>query len=299
MDYVIGVDAGGTKTEAIAYSLSGEELGKSICGFGNLLCGKEEGLKNILDSIEGCMKGLDSEGLKKIYVGAAGMEVGNNACLIEESIKKATNKEVQVINDGELALRALLKGEDGILTIAGTGSIVIGVNGTFTYRCGGWGHLLGDEGSGYAVAIKAFKRMIYEKEVALEKSVLSKTILEELGFNSVDNIMEFVYSSTKDRIAKIATTVSRLAEEGESNALYILNTEGEKLAITTERVYKKLNFEGQCRIAIKGSVIEKSKNLRRAFEYYLASNLKDVRLVCEEVSSCKGAYYMWLKRDVV
>lgn len=295
MDYVIGVDAGGTKTEAIAYSLSGEELGKADYGFGNLLCGENEGIKNILDSIEGCMKGLNQEGLKKIYVGAAGMEVGNNACIIEKNIRKAINKDVIVINDGELALRSVLKGEDGILTIAGTGSIVIGINGTSKYRCGGWGHLLGDEGSGYSIAIRSFERMIYEKEAALERSVLSKNILKKLELSSVDDIMGFVYTSTKDRIANVTTLVSKLADEGENNALNILRVEGEKLAITTERLYKILNFQGQCSIGIKGSVIEKSKNLRKAFEDYLVNNLKNVRLVCEDVSSCKGAYYMDLK----
>ena len=56
MKYVIGVDGGGTKTETIAYNLKGEELTKSITGFGNLVSGKDEALKNIVSSIDNCIK---------------------------------------------------------------------------------------------------------------------------------------------------------------------------------------------------------------------------------------------------
>ena len=52
MDYIIGVDGGGTKTEAVAYDLDGEVLDKALTGFGNLVNGKEEALNNIIDSIK-------------------------------------------------------------------------------------------------------------------------------------------------------------------------------------------------------------------------------------------------------
>ncbi len=127
-----------------------------------------------------------------------------------------------VINDGELALKAVLKGEDGVLTIAGTGSICIGIRNNIKDKCGGWGHLLGDEGSGYSIAIKALRRMIHEQELNLERSRLHKEILKELNITNTDEICAFVYSSTKDKIASLTTLISKLAEEGEENAIAIL-----------------------------------------------------------------------------
>ncbi|APH15824.1 badF/BadG/BcrA/BcrD ATPase family protein [Clostridium sporogenes] len=295
MDYVIGVDAGGTKTEAIAYDLKGHELIKKVTGFGNLVLNKKEAINNILNSIKTCIDELSKEGLKKIYIGAAGMEVANNAYVIEENIKENFHADVLVINDGELALKAVLKGQDGILTIAGTGSICIGIRNNIKDKCGGWGHLLGDEGSGYSIAINALKRMIYEEELNLEKSKLHKEILKELNIRSTDEICAFVYSSTKDKIASLTTLISKLGEEGEENAIDILKKEGKALGVITERVYKRLNFENKCLIGVKGSVIEKAKVLRQAFKEYLLANLGEVEIVQEDVSSSKGAYYMYLK----
>ncbi|EJO5346923.1 ATPase [Clostridium botulinum] len=295
MDYVIGVDAGGTKTEAIAYNLKGDELVRKVTGFGNLVLNQKEAIDNICNSIKVCIGQLSKEGLKKIYVGAAGMEVGNNAYIIEKNIRENFNIDGTVINDGELALRAVLKGQDGVLTIAGTGSICIGIKNNIKDKCGGWGHLLGDEGSGYSIAIRALKRMIYEQELNLEKSKLHKEILKELNITSTDDICAFVYSSTKDKIASLTTVISKLAEEGEENAIDILKKEGKSLGVITERVYKRLNFKNKCLIGIKGSVIEKAKVLSQAFEEYLLPNLGDVEIVQEDVSSAKGAYYIYLK----
>lgn len=295
MDYIIGVDAGGTKTEAIAYNLKGDELAREVTGFGNLVLNEKEAINNVCNSIKTCIDKLGKGELKKIYIGAAGMEVSNNAYILEKNIKESFGTDVLIVNDGELALKAVLKGQDGILTIAGTGSICIGIKNNIKDKCGGWGHILGDEGSGYSIAIKALKRMIYEEELNLEKSKLHEEILKTLNIKSIDEICTFVYSSTKDKIASLTTLVSKLAEEGEENAIFILKEEGEALGQTTERVYNRLNFNNKYAIGIKGSVIEKSKVLRQAFKEYLLDNLGKVEIVQEDISPTKGAYYMYLK----
>ncbi|MGO5091244.1 N-acetylglucosamine kinase [Clostridium sp. LCP25S3_F10] len=295
MDYIIGVDAGGTKTEAIAYNLKGDELAREVTGFGNLVLNEKEAINNVCNSIKTCIYKLGKEELKKIYIGAAGMEVSNNAYILEKNIKESFGTDVLIVNDGELALKAVLKGQDGILTIAGTGSICIGIKNNIKDKCGGWGHLLGDEGSGYSIAVKSLKRMIYEEELNLEKSKLHEEILKTLNIKSIDEICTFVYSSTKDKIASLTTLVSKLAEEGEENAIFILKEEGEALGQITERVYNRLNFNNKYAIGIKGSVIEKSKVLRQAFKEYLLDNLGKVEIVQEDISPTKGAYYMYLK----
>ena len=293
MNYIIGVDGGGTKTEAVAYDLEGNVLKTSLKGFANLLNNKEEALKNIHDSIKEITDEYGVENLKGLYLGIAGSESGDNAKLIKEVADKFY-KDSLVMNDGELALKAMLEGEDGILTIAGTGSISFGVNGDKSVRCGGWGHLLGDEGSAYKISIEAIKRMIFENDNNLEKSELTKKVMEYLKIESIDQVIPFVYSSTKDEIAKLAVVVSILAEDGDEICISIMEKEGLELAKTTENTYKKLGFE-KCSIGLVGGVIRKSKVVRTVFEKYLNENINVVSYIDTQVSAAKGAYYIYLK----
>lgn len=294
MHYIIGVDGGGTKTEAVAYDLEGNALDKSLTGFANLINGKEEALNNIVDAIKGLTNKYGLENLKGLYLGIAGAETGNNIDIIKEEINKKIGTTPVVVNDGELALRAMLKGEDGILTIAGTGSIAFGIKENKSTRCGGWGHMLGDEGSGYKLSIEAIKNMIYEYDNSLEKSKLTIKLMEKLNIKEVDEIIDFVYSSSKDKIAVGAPIVSMLAEEGDTLAKKILEDEAKALAKTTENVYKKLGFE-KCSIGLVGGVVRKSRIFREAFEKALSENINVISFIDDNISAAKGAYYMYKK----
>lgn len=292
--YVIGVDGGGTKTEIVAYDLKGEIIGSSLKGFGNLLNGKEEALTNIISGIKELVDKLSIDGLKGLYLGLAGSESSENSRLVYEAIRKEFNIESVIMNDSQLALKALLKGEDGILTIAGTGSIAFGIKDGEEARCGGWGNLLGDEGSGYKIAIEAFKNMIYEYDYGLDQSELSMQILNFLNLKEVNDIIGFVYSKTKDEIASITPIVSKRAEEGDEIAIKIMKEEGKAIAKTTERIFNKLGFQS-CKIGIVGGVLKKSKVVRKMYESYLNEKIKVEAFVDEEISPAKGAYYIYLK----
>lgn len=292
MKYIIGVDGGGTKTEAVAYDLNGEVLAKSLTGFGNLLNDEKEALKNILDSLEVILDKLGKEDLQGLYLGLAGSEVGHNAQIVKDGIKAKFNLDSVIMNDGDLALKALLKGEDGILVIAGTGSTAFGIKGNKQARCGGWGHLLGDEGSAYKISMEAFKKMIHEYDFGLERSELSEAILKKLNMKQVDEIIAFIYGATKDEIAGFAGFVSQYAENGDNEAKAILVNEGITLAKDAERVFNSLGFES-CKIGLVGGAIRKSVILREAFESYLNGNINVVEYVDNDVSAAKGAYYIY------
>ncbi|HEX9026806.1 MAG TPA: BadF/BadG/BcrA/BcrD ATPase family protein [Clostridium sp.] len=291
MKYVIGVDGGGTKTEASAYDSDGKAMITSVKGFANLLNNKEIALDNIVSAIREIIDRFGTNDLSGVYLGIAGSEVGENAKIISDKIKNELKIDSIVMNDSEIALKAMLKGNDGILTIAGTGSIVFGINNNITSKCGGWGNLLGDEGSGYSIAIDSIKRMIFEEEHSIPQSELTKKIMVKLGIKSVDEITNFVYSSTKDEIASLTPIVARLGEVGDKIAYEILINEGVELAKTVENVYKKLKFES-CSIALVGGVIREAKVVRKAFEDYLRENIVIENIVDEDISPTIGAYYI-------
>ena len=291
MKYIIGVDGGGTKTEAVAYDFQGNIIVTSVKGFANLLNNREKALNNIVDSIREIIDVLKEDELVDLYLGIAGSEVGYNAKIIKDTIKNELKTDCVLMNDAEIALKAMLRGNDGILTIAGTGSIAFGVKNNSSVRCGGWGNLLGDEGSGYKIAIDAIKRMIFEEENSLPKSELTTRIMKRLGAKSIGEVVTFVYSSTKDEIASLAEIVSILGEEGNNIAEEILVNEGVDLAKTVINVYRKLKFES-CSIALVGGVIRKAKILRKSFEKYLRENIVIEDIVDDEISPTIGAYYI-------
>lgn len=291
MKYIIGVDGGGTKTEAVAYDFQGNIIVTSVKGFANLLNNREKALNNIVDSIREIIDVLKEDELVDLYLGIAGSEVGDNAKIIKDIIKNELKTDCVLMNDAEIALKAMLRGNDGILTIAGTGSIAFGVKNNSSVRCGGWGNLLGDEGSGYKIAIDAIKRMIFEEENSLLKSELTTRIMKRLGAKSIGEVVTFVYSSTKDEIASLAEIVSILGEEGNKIAEEILVNEGVDLAKTVINVYRKLKFES-CSIALVGGVIRKAKILRKSFEKYLRENIVIEDIVDDEISPTMGAYYI-------
>lgn len=295
MNYIIGVDAGGTKTEAIAYSLKGDELTRADTGYGNMVLNKAAALNNIVKAIEICMNNLESKKPMAIYLGIAGVEAGDNKTLVEKAIKEKIDTNIMVLNDAEIALEALLEGEDGILTIGGTGSISLGRYKGKRASAGGWGHLLGDGGSGYFVSIEAFKNMIMEEECNIIKSKMSKKILEELSLNNVQEIKGFIYSSTKAEIASFTPLIVQMANNGERNAIEILKRAGIELAVNTERLYNRLNFKGTVKVALKGSVVTKIEIVREEFEKYLRNVIDDLIILDEDISSAKGAYYLAIK----
>ncbi|MGL4742592.1 MAG: N-acetylglucosamine kinase [Sarcina sp.] len=296
MMYVIGVDGGGTKTEAVAYDLHGNRICSALTGFGNLLNNKDEALQNVISAVENIATQLKDCDLQGIYLGLAGSEVANNSKIVYDEIQKLFNTKVKVMNDSELALKALLKGEDGILTIAGTGSISFGINNDIQWKAGGWGHLLGDEGSAYKIAIESIKNMIQENDNNMELGELSLNILEFLDIKSPDEIIEFVYSSTKDEVAKLAVIVSKLAHDGDEKARNILISEAKLLGETTRQVFSKLNFS-KCSVGLVGGVVKRSIIFREVFENYLNERVDIVSYIDEDVSPAKGAYYIHKKES--
>jgi N-acetylglucosamine kinase-like BadF-type ATPase len=242
MDYIIGVDGGGTKTEATAYNLIDEKLATYTAGPGNLAVNFAGSIKNITLAISQCMQSINNNGIpgdcKGIYLGIAGSEVGSNIRLLESVINSAFHCHVEVVHDSELAHAAIFQGQDGIITIAGTGSVSYGRVLGKTDKTGGWGHVLGDEGSAYWIALEALKRMTVEQDLGLGPSALSLKILAYLDVVSVDAMKEFVHSAGKYEIANVAKLVVEIGQAGASDALTILDRAGFELAQMTVRLYK-------------------------------------------------------------
>lgn len=293
--YILGVDGGGTKTEAIAYDLGGRELARGYAGLGNILIDKDVALKNIDISILECTKTLKIENCVYMCLGLAGCEAGDNKLVIKQHLKRKIHCPIKVINDGELALSALLKGNDGIMTIAGTGSITIGKYKGLSVRVGGWGHLIGDQGSGYFIAMEAIRSVFLENDLGVPDSILTEEIFKGANCNNREELLQFVYNSNKGEIASLVPIILRMWEKGDDICTKILKDAGVDLAQNTIRAIKLLGIKGEISVGIKGSIITKIQIVKKQFINELSKNAIKIVLCDEDISSAKGAYYLGIK----
>lgn len=295
MNYIIGVDGGGTKTEAVAYDMDGNKISEGRAGFGNLLINEKQATANIIQAIEQSMTAIDDGSCLYICLGLAGYGGVENPQGIKSALSKAFKVSFTIVNDAIIAHAALLKGNDGILTISGTGSVSIGIHKGIEKSAGGWGHILGDEGSGYWIAMQAFIRMTQEEDEGYEYSHLTESILKKLGYLSVMELKKFIYSATKSEIAAFVPLIVQHAEKGDGFSQNILNQAGYHLAIQTLEVIKKLKLCENVTIALKGSILTNIPLVQSSFINHIKLENPNVKFVLEDVSATLGCYYIAMK----
>ncbi|MBT2665126.1 ATPase [Bacillus sp. ISL-4] len=296
MNYIIGVDGGGTKTEAVAYDLEGNKISEGKAGYGNLLINEKQAIANIIQAIEQCITPIDKGSCRYICLGLAGYGGVENPQGIKRALSRAFNAPITIVNDGIIAHAALLKGNDGILTISGTGSVSIGIHKGIEKSAGGWGHILGDEGSGYWIAMQAFIKMTKEEDEGYEYSHLTETILKKLGLHSVMELKKFIYSATKSEIAAFVPLIVQHAEKGDGFSQNVLNQAGYHLSKQTLEVIKKLKLSENVTIAIKGSILTNIPLVQSSFINHIKLEKPNVKFVLDEVSATLGCYYIAMKQ---
>ena len=295
MGYIIGIDAGGTKTTATAFSQTGEALGSSRSGFGNLAVDFDIGMGHICETINELIQ-KNGDGCEFICLGCAGMEEGNLVPRTEEYLTGRYGCRAYATNDGLLAHYALLNGQDGVLVIGGTGAIAYLKKGRELHRFGGWGHLINDDGSGYSIAMKAVRYLTFSYDTGNFETPLKKAVFDQLGLKDIWELVDFIYSNKKGAVASIVPAIERLADAGDEQACSILSWAGEKLAYLVVNLCRQNDLRDP-RVAISGSVIRKTAMLKRIFCETIKENIGDFTLIDNDADPAKGGYYIWLEQQ--
>ena len=221
--YVMGVDGGATKTLAAVLDLEEKRLHVGHGGPSNEdAVGTKAAVQALLDAADAA---IERAGIGAAELGAAVLAIaGTNTNAIAGSVREARTDAWIVVNDVLAAWATATGVGPGVATIAGTGSNVFGVGGTGAelraWRAGGWGHLLGDEGSGYWLGVQSIKAALRHREASGPATALSDAAVEFFGAESVEAVAQSVYSKplTKGEIAAFAVETSRLAEQGDAVA---------------------------------------------------------------------------------
>lgn len=283
MEYIIGIDAGATKSELIAYDLNCNPIYKNIGGYGNPSVSIDATIENITRLIEKTLVDLQKDKCVFMAIGMSGVESGN----FHETIKKYIDErfciENVLLNDVVMAAKAYLGNEDGILTIAGTGSSTYCQKENTGEMVGGWGHVLGDEGSGYYTVVQAFKRVAYKIDNNMELDNLSKELMDKIQAKNASDLKGFIYGNEKVVIASLFSIVANEAKKGDKAAIMLLEDAGRHLAQETITGYKKFNYKDKVKIGIKGGVFHNSDIVYSTYEKELRDNIDDFIIIKEDI----------------
>jgi glucosamine kinase len=239
---VIGVDIGGSKTHGIR-AVDGEPAAEAVAGSANVAAVGAAEAGRQLDAV---FAQLDTRAVDAVCAGAAGADGTESVATITRLIAdRVPGARVSVVHDARLVLAA----EDldaGVALIAGTGSVAWGrrVDGTEA-RAGGWGHLLGDEGSGYRVALDAVRHALDRMDSGAPVDPLTSALLAGCGLADRTELIDFVYVRQDRRYwAERAAVVTGLAVQGDPAAIAIVDAAAEALAALATRVLGRLDLPG-------------------------------------------------------
>ena len=256
--HFLGVDGGATKTLAVIVDAGGHEIGRGMAGSGNQAAvGPERAVASIRRAVaEAARHAGSSEAFLAAWIGLAGVDrPGDRDRLLPHLDALAT--VVQLTNDAELALTGL---DDavGVAVIAGTGSIALGRDaaGT-TARSGGWGHIIGDEGSGYEVGRLALKAAARAADGRGPQTALLPAILTEWRLSRPDAMIDRVYpDGDKGEIARLSALVFAVARDGDAVARRIVHEAATELAQAALAVGAMLDFpDRNLPVALAGGML--------------------------------------------
>jgi N-acetylglucosamine kinase-like BadF-type ATPase len=211
---------------------------------------------------------------------------------------------LHVDNDATLLLTGGTPDGWGIAVVCGTGSIALArsPDGQID-RCGGWGHLLGDEGSAYALALEALRAIARAADQCAPATRLTEVILGRMGLRKPIELIQAIYSGPWDRaqLATLAPIVIDLAIQGDPIACEIATNQARELAKTVHAAASKLGIATRSvPLALTGGAILNSEWYRHRFLEALSTlnlRVESIHLVHEPAEAALRVARRLLPRE--
>ena len=244
---IVGVDGGGTKTLAAAWDPESHEVWLGRSGPSNLdAVGEEAAAQALHTAVEAATNaaGRSATDVSAAVFALAGTDTARVQALVDERFAYSATFTV---NDVVAAWAAGTECRPGVAVIAGTGSNLLGVGRNHeVWRAGGWGHILGDEGSGFWIGIQGIRAGLAHRDGTGPPTALTEAAAGHFGAPSVEAVASLVYQRplTKSEIASFAREVSRLGHGGDGVAGRILREGGRLLARQAVTVIRRVGLAG-------------------------------------------------------
>lgn len=286
----VGVDAGGSKI-AVVHSVDGETARVECYDAASpSLRGPEAAADAIATAIEAATDGAKPHA---IFVGAAGAGRDDIASPITAALEsRFAGARVEVRDDAYIALRAAVPQGDGVVLIAGTGSIAYAQRGDESFRSGGYGYLIGDDGSGFAIGASGIKHLCKVYDGRVPRDGLADMLEGRFEVARLTDMLERVYRSTSavTTAASAAPIVLEMAQAGERSATRIVQTAALELFELLKGAIKRSGLVGSdAPIALAGGLLGTNSLLTFLLETRLLNEYPSMPLRKEPPSPCLGA----------
>ena len=262
--FIMGVDGGATKTLAAVLDL------RTLKGTGERTLHLGHGGSSNPDAVgaraatESLVKATDEAiaraGIARDELDAAVLAIaGTDTDAVAAHVRERRPKTWVVVNDVVGAWAAATGAQPGVGAISGTGSNVFGVGaGGSTWRAGGWGHLLGDEGSGYRLAVQSIRAALADRERSGPETALSAAAVDFFGVQSVEALATLVYSKplAKGEIAAFAVETARVAHAGDAVARGLYERAAVELGRQVAAVIEQTGLTGEFPVGLIGSAFK-------------------------------------------
>jgi N-acetylglucosamine kinase-like BadF-type ATPase len=296
MAYVLGIDAGGSKTLALLADREGRILDQSRSGSANLRSQGEEEVERVLAQVVAALG--PPRPLVATCLGMAGIDRAHDKERMTTLLRRlGIEGQILVENDAQVALAAGTSDGVGIVVVSGTGSIAFGVDPSGKRaRSGGWGHLLGDEGSGFWLGHAAVRQGIRAAEGRGPETLLGPMIRRQLGLETAEQLLEWFYDphQSRRRIAELAALVEEAAAGGDAAADALLDDAAWHLAQTARAVARQLELGPSFPVVLAGGAFRACPSLGRRLEARL-DLLPGARLSLLSEEPAVGAVRMALR----
>lgn len=243
---VLGIDAGGTKTVCQVADASGLILAESRGPGANLQNAGELQVEKVLHEVIQAATLHADAWPTSACIGMAGVDRPEDAAIVRGILSRLVPRcPVVVVNDALIALEAGAPGAAGVVVIAGTGSIAYGRDARGrAARAGGWGYVLGDEGSGYWLGRQALRAVLRASDGRGPATPLTTRVLAHYDVSRPqDLVREIYYGRFKpSTVAAVASLVEEVANEGDTWAQALIDTGAAELSLAARAVCDRLSL---------------------------------------------------------
>lgn len=268
--FSVGIDGGGTHTRVAIVDERGEIVSRNQFGPFNISAIGEKNCRDRLREVFGAIGRMKE--CRSMCIGGAGVSSDKLGGIIREELSAVGFEgRLRLCADFVIAKRGAMAGPGAIL-ICGTGSVAYGITDAGEeIRVGGYGHLVDDGGSGYAIGRDGLMKTIRMLDGRLERTGLADAVLAEIGGSGIQSILDYVYYSGRDKssVAALTRTVLRSAEDGDPAAVDILTAECEELALIVSAFAGRMNGQ-RFRLSLFGGLLENDTIYRRIVEKRLS-----------------------------
>lgn len=260
--HVLAIDGGATKTLAAVLDLDRAVLHLGHAGPSNEdAVGARRAVKAVLDATDQALAAaaIAQEDLDAAVLAIAGTDTHS----IDRHLHDTRPGPWIVVNDVVGAWAAATGAQPGVGAISGTGSNVFGVGRPDspagwvgrTWRAGGWGHLLGDEGSGYWIGAQSLVAALHDRDGTGPPTALADAALRFYAAPSIEALAASVYTTplTKGEVAAFAVQTASLAHEGDTVARALFDRAAELLAVQIQAVIDHTGLDGTFPVGLLGS----------------------------------------------